>query len=79
LYNEAGAAEQKLRITTLKEKSSISAGISSSIKGYKKGQPSKLVIFGIIFGIISFAVGFVAVCVLIRVYRPNAKQKSTES
>jgi t-SNARE complex subunit (syntaxin) len=58
---------------------SIAAGISSSVKGYKKGQPSKLVIFGIIFGIISFAVAFVGVCVLIRVYRPSGKHKTIDS
>jgi t-SNARE complex subunit (syntaxin) len=49
------------------------------VKYYRKAQPSKWVIFGIVFGIIFFAVAFVAVCVLLRVYRLGGKHKTTDS
>ncbi|UJR25993.1 hypothetical protein I4U23_007340 [Adineta vaga] len=80
LFNEAGAAEQKLRITTLKAKSgSITATPSPLIKNYRRNQPSKWVIIGIILGIILFAVAFVAICVILRVYRLGGKSKTTDS
>ncbi|CAF1311063.1 unnamed protein product [Rotaria magnacalcarata] len=79
LYNEAGAAEQKLRITTLSERDSKSSGMNPLIINYRRNQPSKWVILGIIFGIILFAVVFVAACVLLRVHRLSGKHKTTDS
>ncbi|CAF3679675.1 unnamed protein product [Adineta steineri] len=80
IYNEAGAAEQKLRITTLKEKSgSMTATMNPLIKRYRQNQPSKWVIIGIVLGIILFAIAFVAVCVIIRVHRLGGKNKTTDS
>jgi t-SNARE complex subunit (syntaxin) len=58
---------------------SISAAMNSSIKRYRKNQPSKWVIVGIILGIIFFAVAFVAICVILRVYRLGGKNKTTDS
>ncbi|CAF2310395.1 unnamed protein product [Rotaria sp. Silwood2] len=79
LYNEAGAAEQKLRITTLNQRDRKAGTIKPLIKDYRKNQPSKWVILGIIFGIILFAVAFVGVCVALRVYRLGGKHKTTDS
>ncbi|CAF0836880.1 unnamed protein product [Rotaria sordida] len=79
LYNEAGAAEQKLRITTLSEKDRKTGTMRPLIKNYRKNQPSKWVILGIIFGIIFFAVAFVGICVVLRVYRLGGKNKTTDS
>ncbi|CAF1419129.1 unnamed protein product [Adineta ricciae] len=80
LYNEAGAAEQKLRITTLSARSgSITATMNPLIQNYRRNQPSKWVIVGIILGIILFAVIFVVICVLLRVYRLGGKNKTTDS
>lgn len=79
LFNEAGPNEQKARITTLKDSGRIPASIREAAKQHREGQPSKWVIFGIIFGIISFAVAIVAICVLIRVYRPDGKNKTDDA
>jgi len=53
--------------------------MNSSIKRFRKNQPSKWVIVGIILGIIFFAVAFVAICVILRVYRLGGKNKTTDS
>jgi t-SNARE complex subunit (syntaxin) len=58
---------------------SITATMNPLVKRYRKNQPSKWAIFGIISGIILFAIGFVVICVLIRVYRPSGKRKTTDS
>jgi t-SNARE complex subunit (syntaxin) len=53
--------------------------MNSAIKNYRKTQPSKWVIIAIIIGIISFALAFVAVCVLLRYYGIGGKNKTTDS
>jgi len=56
----------------------IPSSLRDAARQHREGQPSKWVIFGIIFGIISFAVAIVAICVVIRVYRPDGKNKADD-
>jgi len=53
--------------------------MSPSMTRYRQSQPSKWVIISIVLGIIFFAIGFVAICVLLRVYRLSGKHKTTDS
>jgi len=49
------------------------------ITDYRKNQPSKWAIVGIILAIILAAIAIVTGCVLLRVCRINGKHKSTNS
>lgn len=81
--SEKGNEDFHVQYTTLLNSliilDSKSGTMSPSIIRFRKNQPSKWVILGIIFGIIFFAIAFVGVCVLLRVYRLGGKHKTTDS
>ena len=93
LYNEAGVAEQKMRIRTntgrryrLKyvntKRLDLDNNIvrkNTSIPDYRRNQPSKWAIIGIVVAIMFAAIAIVSGCVLLRVCRLAGKHRSTNS
>lgn len=94
LYNEAGVAEQKVRIKTntgniievMFPHSLFRTHLdnnafrkSTLIVDYRRSQPSKWAIIGIVLAIMFAAIAIVTACVLLRVCRLGGKHKSTNS
>ncbi|CAF1179608.1 unnamed protein product [Didymodactylos carnosus] len=78
LYNEAGPAEQKIRKQTKPiMNGNIYSTLKPDIKKYRRGQPSKWIIFGIVFGIVATALVVILLCVLIRICRIGANTTKT--
>ncbi|CAF2073220.1 unnamed protein product [Rotaria magnacalcarata] len=80
LYNEVGVAEQKFRIKTNQESNEYNTMRRNSlITDDRKTQPNKWIIIAIIIAIIFSAVIVVTVCVLLRLFRLDAKHETTNS
>lgn len=80
LYNEAGAAEQKLRVTTTREKAaSMTATVRAGIQTYRKSWPKKVTIIAFVIGIILLVAALFAILVwIIAVKRNKSSPKATD-
>ncbi|UJR22927.1 hypothetical protein I4U23_025955 [Adineta vaga] len=80
LHNEAGIAERRFRIKTNKENTEYNETQKKPlITDYRKPQPSKWAIIGIILAIIVAAVTIVTICILLRICRFDGIHKTTNS
>ncbi|CAF3571045.1 unnamed protein product [Adineta steineri] len=78
LYNDAGFAEKKFRIKTSKEEND-KIQKQTLITDYRKAQPNKWAVIGIILAIIFSAITIVTVCVILRACRFDGIHKTTNS